>query len=156
MWEEIAFRTFVPDLVDESGRTARAVAVRGEVDMGTAPALTAKVTEELSHSGRTVVLDLSGVTFFGVSGLASLLEADSVARRTGKTLVLTACSPAVLRMLTLTRTRNWFAGQASAPRVRILASSSHGAAGGLQPGPERHDGEPVSSLLSWSCPVPPA
>lgn len=109
MTDEIAFRTSVPNLVDESGRTARAVTVRGEVDMGTAPALTAKVTEELSHGGRTVVLDMSGVTFFGVSGLTSLLDASSLARRTGKTLVLTACSPAVLRMLNLTRTRHWIA-----------------------------------------------
>ncbi len=105
MDERIRFRTYVPDLVDESGQAARAVAVRGEVDMATVPAFAAKVTEELSHSPRTVVLDMSGVTFFGVTGLKSLLDVDSMARAGGKELVLGACSPPVQRMLYLTRAR---------------------------------------------------
>ncbi len=105
MNERIRFRTYVSDLVDESGHMARAVAVRGEVDMATVPTFAAKVTEELSHSARTVVLDMSGVTFFGVSGLKSLLDVDSVARAGGKELVLGACSPQVQRMLYLTHAR---------------------------------------------------
>lgn len=103
MNERIRFRTYVPDLVDVSGHAARAVAVRGEVDMATASAFAAKVTEELSHSARIVVLDMSGVTFFGVSGLSSLLDVDSAARADGKELLLGACSPPVRRMLYLAR-----------------------------------------------------
>ncbi|UJW31568.1 STAS domain-containing protein [Saccharothrix sp. AJ9571] len=59
--------------------------------MVTAPTLTAQLTEEFAR-GSHVVADLSGVPFFGVSGLVTLLEAGEAAERKDKVLAVTTGS----------------------------------------------------------------
>lgn len=72
------------------------LAVSGEVDLMTAPML----ADELAGQWPPVlVLDLSGVGFFSLSGLAVLLAAADQARGSGRLLALAACSSPVRRVL---------------------------------------------------------
>ncbi len=60
------------------------VAVAGEVDIVTAPRLRAAVDDALARlAGRTLVLDLSGVTFFGSQGLHILAATATRVREAG-------------------------------------------------------------------------
>jgi anti-sigma B factor antagonist len=51
------------------------LAVRGEVDMATAPALEAALEEAIRDSAGAVLVDLSGVEFLDSSGLQVLMRA---------------------------------------------------------------------------------
>lgn len=51
------------------------LAVRGEVDMATAPALEAALEEAIRDSEGALVVDLSGVEFLDSSGLQVLMRA---------------------------------------------------------------------------------
>ncbi|QIS10115.1 STAS domain-containing protein [Nocardia arthritidis] len=54
--------------------------VRGEVDGATANVLRLRLLEIFASRARLVVVDLSGVGFFGIAGLAVMLEAARRAR----------------------------------------------------------------------------
>jgi len=78
------------------------MAVRGEVDLATAPELRRQMTDRLAHaSTSTLHLDLSGVSFMDSSGLLVLLGAQRRARLLGGDVVLTRTSPQVARLLDL-------------------------------------------------------
>jgi anti-anti-sigma factor len=74
------------------------VAVCGEVDLLTAPALRAALDRELSRRPR-VVLDLSQVAFIDSSGLRAILLAQRDARPSGATLQLHSTLPPNVRRL---------------------------------------------------------
>ena len=78
------------------------VALRGEVDLGTSPAAREVLLEQVA-SGRTVIVDLSGVSYIDSSGVASLVEAFQGARRGGSRFGLAAVSESALRVLRLAR-----------------------------------------------------
>jgi anti-anti-sigma factor len=84
------------------------VTVRGEVDLHTARRVTATMLEAVDEDADRVIIDLSGVTFFGARGIASLFEVREAARARGKSLVLTDCPLPVLRTLEATGTRGGF------------------------------------------------
>ncbi len=67
-----------------SGR--RLVAVDGELDLASAPALSDALARELA-TGKQILLDLSGVTFIDSTGLAAIVNA---ARADGSQLELSA------------------------------------------------------------------
>ncbi|GAA4668385.1 MULTISPECIES: STAS domain-containing protein [Amycolatopsis] len=94
--EVIEFRT-------REERDAVVVEVLGEVDLLTAPHLTAAVADELDGRAPVVVADLSRVDFFGAAGLEALSPLRARAERAGVALRLLA-SPAVRRLLVLTHT----------------------------------------------------
>jgi anti-sigma B factor antagonist len=77
------------------------LSVRGEVDMVSAPALRAGVTNNLADNG-TFVLDMSGVTFLGSAGLAVLVEGMQQSRRRGIVFRIVASDRAVTRPLVAT------------------------------------------------------
>ena len=78
------------------------VAVRGEVDLATAPELRQQITDRLASApANTLHLDLSGVSFMDSSGLLVLLAAQRRARLLGGDVVLTRTSPPVERLLDL-------------------------------------------------------
>lgn len=63
------------------------LAVRGEIDLRTAPELRAHLDDTMAESdGRPCVIDLTAVTFMGSPGLATLLEATARARHRHITL----------------------------------------------------------------------
>lgn len=73
----------------------------GEIDLYTAPGLRHELTRALADH-RTVVLDLSQVTFMDCSGLRVLLDARAQADRGGRCLVLHGIGRPVARLLELT------------------------------------------------------
>lgn len=75
---------------------ASGVAVTGEIDAYTAPALAAALA---AADHPELVVDLSGVEFVDSSGLRVLLEAHQTRQADGRTLVLAQPSPAVQRVL---------------------------------------------------------
>jgi anti-sigma B factor antagonist len=70
------------------------VTVAGEVDLLTAPEIARAVLGHLVARPRTVELDLSRVTYFGVTGIAALLAVRDATRTMGAQLRLVA-GPAV-------------------------------------------------------------
>ncbi|MEU7785260.1 STAS domain-containing protein [Amycolatopsis sp. NPDC049159] len=78
------------------------VEVSGEVDLGTARKLDEVLQSRVHVPVEEVVIDLSGVTFFSVAGLNSLLRAQLLADATGARLSVEAGpSRAVRRLFTL-------------------------------------------------------
>ncbi|WP_084175363.1 STAS domain-containing protein [Actinokineospora spheciospongiae] len=66
------------------------VQVKGEVDLLTAPALRAAVSDGLTRlpSPAVVVVDLTGVTFLGCTGIGVLVDAGLRARERGGAMVV--------------------------------------------------------------------
>jgi anti-anti-sigma factor len=88
--------------------TERLVVLRisGELDMLTAPILTEHVQEQFAREAgsapRTVVFDLTRVTFLGSAGLAVLAHAHTAAADRGDVVQIVATARAVLRPLEVT------------------------------------------------------
>lgn len=80
---------------------APVVKVHGEVDMATAPQLAKAVTEVLEMPPRTLVFDLTEVTFLDSSGIKVLLHARRPLPEEGS-VVLRRPQPAVLQVLEIT------------------------------------------------------
>lgn len=86
----------------EAAGSSAVVAADGEVDLHTAPLLSAALDEAFALDPDTVVLDFTGVTFLASSGLAVMVDALSEATRRRCALRLLAGSDAVLRPLEIT------------------------------------------------------
>jgi len=89
--------TFTVDRVGE----ATVLRVRGELDMLSAPLLTARLAECIGGGPRMMVLDLAAVTFCSSSGLRALLQARDLAGQRGIPLRLAQLSTAARRSLTV-------------------------------------------------------
>jgi anti-sigma B factor antagonist len=72
-------------MADES---ARKIAVRGRVTIDSSGAMRRLIADALGASPHQVTVDFSGVTYVDTSGLATLLEANRMARAQGTRLVL--------------------------------------------------------------------
>ena len=74
----------------------------GDVDLESSPRAR-ELLLGLVRGGRSVLVDLSGVGYIDSSGVASLIEAFQLARRSGPAFALVAPSTAALRVLQLAR-----------------------------------------------------
>jgi anti-sigma B factor antagonist len=83
----------------ESRRGLLRIAVRGELDIATAPRLGAAMAAAAGH--RAVLVDLSSLSFIDVAGLHALLEAERAADAAGGMLAIVNPADAVSRMLAL-------------------------------------------------------
>ena len=88
------------EIREEAG--AAVVALTGDVDLQTSPAVRQKLLECLEKY-KCVVVDLEGVHYIDSSGVASLVEAFQVSRRKGASFSLARVSAAALRVLSLAR-----------------------------------------------------
>jgi anti-sigma B factor antagonist len=90
--------------VTTAGQGASVVHVSGDVDMLTAPLFAEHVRQQLTGGGlaKSLVIDLTGVTFLGSAGLAVLAEARSAAEEQHIELRVVASSRLVLRPLQVT------------------------------------------------------
>jgi anti-sigma B factor antagonist len=79
-----------------------AVAVRGELDIRSAPDLRAWLGRVLDDGAAQVVVDLSGVEFMDSSGLGVLVGAHKRLVRLGGRLSVVGVSSAVARLLSVT------------------------------------------------------
>ena len=79
------------------------LAVSGEIDIYTAPLFKQAVVNLVSEGNKSVVIDLSGVTFMDSSGFGTLLGATRRLRPLGGGLYLAGPNNTIQRMLKLTR-----------------------------------------------------
>lgn len=93
-----------PDFaVDERRQSGCAVVVvRGEVDVDTAPDVWVVARRALDTKPVSLVVDCTGVTFFGSTGISLLLELRGACREHRLPFRLVADTRAVLRPLELT------------------------------------------------------
>jgi anti-anti-sigma factor len=91
------------------------VTVSGELDLDGDQLLQETLSEALDRAAGGLVLDLAGVDFCDCSALNVLLRVRDRARATSKSLVVSAASPAVQRLLALSGTLPLFAAGAAEP-----------------------------------------
>jgi anti-sigma B factor antagonist len=81
---------------------AAVVALTGDVDLQTSPAVRQKLLECLEKNTR-IVVDMSAVNYIDSSGVASLVEAFQVSRKKSAVFALASVSGAAMRVLSLAR-----------------------------------------------------
>jgi anti-anti-sigma factor len=69
------------------------VALDGEIDIATVPAIRRFLTAAISGGDIHLAVDMSGVTFIGAAGIGVLVAAANRAREAGGSLSLLAPSP---------------------------------------------------------------
>ena len=88
--------------VDESRPPHVVVAVRGEVDIATAPKLREKLVELASQGAQQVVVDLDGVEFLDSTGLGVLIGGMKRLRGLDGDLTLVCTQPRILKVFEIT------------------------------------------------------
>lgn len=78
------------------------VRIEGEVDLSCSEQLRDLLLGAVARSPH-VVVDLSDVTVIDSSGIASLLDGEQTAKKSGRTFEIHAPSPQVMRVLKLAR-----------------------------------------------------
>jgi anti-sigma B factor antagonist len=91
---------FTVAIVTERGRVR--VAVTGELDMATAPALVAELDALLEVGFTELVVDLTRLEFIDSTGLRGLLQAGQRAHARGARLDVVGAGPAVRRAIEIT------------------------------------------------------
>jgi anti-sigma B factor antagonist len=94
----------------QDGTPARDSAVRlnGPIDLASAPGIERMLTLRVATAEEAVALDLSGTEFIDSSGLSMLVRLRHKAHARGLALVLVDPSPAVRRLLEITRIERLF------------------------------------------------
>jgi len=88
--------------VDEARQPFVVVAVRGEVDIATAPKLREKLVELASQGAQNVVIDLEGVEFLDSTGLGVLIGGMKRLRGLDGDLTLVCTQPRILKVFEIT------------------------------------------------------
>ena len=78
------------------------VAVTGEVDVYSAPALKDKITELIGSGNQTLIVDLTNVAFLDSTGLGALVEARAATAEAGGSLPLVCSQERILKLFTIT------------------------------------------------------
>ena len=100
------------------------MALSGELDMATAPILMEDLTHVEDGGAKTIMLDLSEVTFIDSPGLLAFLTARSRAMSNGHRLLISGPSPAARRLLELTATQFLLGEQGSGGTERSSGSQA--------------------------------
>ncbi len=93
--------------IDEHAEAYSIIAVRGEVDLHTAPKVENAI-ERAARSNATVVLDMSGVAFMDSTALSALVRSKDSLQEQGTSLRLAAPSRAVERIFSVTGFQDYF------------------------------------------------
>ena len=88
--------------VDAARQPCVVVAVRGEVDIATAPKLREKLVELASQGAQKVVVDLEGVDFLDSTGLGVLIGGMKRLRGLDGDLTLVCTQPRILKVFEIT------------------------------------------------------
>lgn len=88
--------------VDESRPPHVVVAVRGEVDIATAPKLREKLVELASQGAQQLVVDLDAVEFLDSTGLGVLIGGMKRLRGLDGDLTLVCTQPRILKVFEIT------------------------------------------------------
>jgi anti-anti-sigma factor len=85
---------------ERTAKMLRTYRATGEIDLATAPALTADLRDTVDASDEVLVsVDCSDVTFMDSSGFHALVDATDYAARQGHTLVIRDLSPSCRRLI---------------------------------------------------------
>lgn len=93
--------------IDEHADAYSVVAVRGEVDLHTAPKVQYAI-ERGSEGVEAVVVDMGGIAFMDSTALSTLMRAKESLERKGTSLRLTTPSKAVERIFAVTGFEDYF------------------------------------------------
>lgn len=85
-----------------AGGDVPVVAVSGEVDVYSAPALKDNLTELLQSGVTSVIVDLGNVAFLDSTGLGALVEARAATSEAGGSLALVCNHERILKLFTIT------------------------------------------------------
>ncbi len=88
--------------VDEARQPFVVGAIRGEVDIATAPKLREKLVELASQGAKQVVVDLDGVDFLDSTGLGVLIGGMKRLRGLDGDLTLVCTQPRILKVFEIT------------------------------------------------------
>jgi anti-sigma B factor antagonist len=83
-------------IADDRVNGTPVLTVRGELDVGTAPALTAWLAAATDHSRRTAIVDLTGVTFMAGAALHVLCDEQERLIERGEGLTVVCQHPQLL------------------------------------------------------------
>ncbi len=93
--------------IDEHADAYSVVAVRGEVDLHTAPKVEYAI-ERAAQTEGAVVVDMIGVAFMDSTALSALVRSKDSLQKQGTSLRLAAPSQAVERIFSVTGFRDYF------------------------------------------------
>jgi anti-sigma B factor antagonist len=93
--------------IDEGAEAYSVIAVRGEVDLHTAPKVQYAI-ERAAAAARAVVMDMSGIAFMDSTALSALMRSKNSLKEQGIPLRLAAPSKAVDRIFSVTGFRDYF------------------------------------------------
>lgn len=96
--ESIRLETGVTEISDK-----RVLDVTGEIDVYTAPQFREAVNGILASGQKHLIINMAGVTYMDSSGFGTLLSATKRLRPDGGTVNLIKCSPAIDRILRITK-----------------------------------------------------
>lgn len=96
----VTVRFTVTDQIVRRGSVV--IAVRGEIDLRSGPVLHTRLQEHVHKAGPDLIVDLTAVSFLGVTGLAILLAVWEATVTAEVEFVVVARTRAVLRPLRLT------------------------------------------------------
>lgn len=94
-----------PELEIHQDRRGNAVvlAPQGDIDLGHSPTLRAAIHRALDTRPERLAIDLAGVAYMDSSGVATLVEAMQIARRSKVRVVLFAMNPRVRSIFEIAR-----------------------------------------------------
>ena len=93
--------------IDEHAEAYSVIAVRGEVDLHTAPKVQSAI-ERAADANGIVVLDMGGVAFMDSTALSALMRAKDILQAQGISLRLASPSSAVERIFSVTGFKDYF------------------------------------------------
>ncbi len=97
------------------------VAVRGDLDVGTVPALRGALAELIDgHGACSVVIDMEGLTFIDSAGIHALVEALKRLRRGGGDLTLTGVNPGAYKVLDVCALTGVFCPPSDRPSTTVM------------------------------------
>ena len=111
---------------DTSADGVSVVAVRGEIDVATAPVLARRLGKALRAPRPLIVVDLGETLFIDATGLAVLLSTLRRVTRCGGRLAIACANPTVLRLFEVTKTASTFAIYPARDGARRLRGRARG------------------------------
>jgi anti-anti-sigma factor len=99
------------------------IAVGGELDMASAPALEGSLEGAKRSGGSAIILDLRDTTFIDSSGLRTLLRAADDAKSNGHRLAIVGVNPSARQLFELTGTEHLIDQQEA---VSVIARFTEG------------------------------
>ena len=120
--------------VDDSRSPYTVLAVKGEVDVYSAPRLREKLVELVSEGHRQIVVDLEGVDFLDSTGLGVLVGGLKRLRSHGGDLSLVCTQARILKVFEITGLTTVFSIASTVDEATGRLSTGRGAANGPFPG----------------------